>query len=106
MLNQKIVDTKLMKRGFYIKEHTASVTASANNGYQSSFTADALSGYKPIAVVGFESSKWELPFSKCILTPSDGKVFYAVRNTTSSSQTATLTFKVLYISTDFIFNAS
>lgn len=107
MLNQKKLNTKLMDEinnyGFLIKEKTASATATAGGGYQGSFSCDAVSGYRPIAVVGFESNKWEMPFSKCILTPSDGKVYWAVRNTTSSQQSVSLTFKIMYISTNFKF---
>lgn len=94
-------------KGLYIEEYKVqNITASANGGVQGNFTAPASAGYTPICVVGFESTAWETPFSKCILTPNNGMVYYALRNTTSSSKTVTLTFKILYISNGLSFTAS
>lgn len=100
-----MASSTIANKGLCIKEHTLSVTATANGGVQGSFFAPTVAGYTPICAVGFESTAWETPFSKCILTPSNGTVYYAIRNTTSSAKTVTLTFKVLYVSNGLSFNA-
>ena len=98
-VHKSIINSKFALK--VVEKTVTSVLISAGNGRQGDFTVSAISGYNAIGSIGYETSAWETVFSKCILTPSSQQIFWAIRNTSNSEKTITLTFKILYIPTSW-----
>ena len=75
----------------------SNITVPANGGKVGEVAIPAVTGYKPIGVIGWESSVWEVTPSKLTTIVGGAKVWYSLANAATSSKTATFTMTVLYI---------
>lgn len=74
----------------------------ANSGIMYSYNATAISGYKPIGVVGFQNtgSATTLVVS-ALVSINEAKIYTLTRNMTSSAQSVQDYIRVLYIRDGF-----
>lgn len=83
-----------------IRVQTVSVSdiaVPANGGKNGEVLIPAVTGYKPIGLIGWESSAWEVAPSKMTTIVGGAKVWYSLANASTSSKTVTFTMTVLYI---------
>lgn len=77
-------------------------TIPANAGATYSYTPTAISGYKPIGVVGFQNDAgWSAIVMGALVSIDEGKVYTVTRNNTSSAVTLKDYIRVLYIRDGF-----
>ena len=77
-------------------------TIPANSGATYGYTPTAISGYKPIGVVGFQNDAgWSAIVMGALVSIDEGKVYTVTRNNTSSAVTLKDYIRVLYIRDGF-----
>ena len=82
------------------------ITIAGNSGKQGEIATTAISGYKVLGIVGWETTAWEVAPSKLTTVISGAKVWYSLANASTSSKTVDFIIRVLYVPTTWTATSS